>query len=874
MLLLWNSFLGIEEHFLALLLLIDSKIYWAFSKLYSFFISLARLELFRDDAFSAVMNNVYVIFGVVALFVVAFVLLKEMVNTEDTKSGKQISSMLVRMVMVSIIIVLVPPAFDFLYDFQDALLTQGTVQKILFSDTSGTTNSYIEIKDGTNNQYVFTADCQATSYEEALRTCEKVKLDVTDTMEDYDLTSAGYNIGYTVLSGFLSPAEGLKDEEVIVDASDYMSLGKGLKITGIACAVGGGIATLAVVGLEVFTSPASGFATLAAIPGTITAFGGTITAACLGGAALGAAGSALTYAITYDEYKWSDAKAEILADGDFNRITSFAEAITGGEMDYTPVLSTIAGLILLYMIFSFCLDLGVRAAKLAFLEILAPLCLLISIIPSKKDLLNNWLKKVGTVYLEVFIRIFCVCGVALLISKLDNTILKQLGDLAQAVIVLGLVIFAKQIPKFISELTGIDSGNMKLGIKEKLAEGGAFTVGAVIGAGATGFVRNAVNAGKNLKNKFEKGADGKIHRKAGVSRGSVVRSAFGGVGSIIAGTISSQFRTGFKGNAKSASEMVKNASAGAKAAVEARDKRATYKSRHGGNVVGSMVGHVSDTVGKIGKWAGINNIDSLLEENKIIEGIQSLRKAIDNEARDLILGDLEKGKTSVSYDTASHNMTGLRNLKNDIDVIKSMSEADIIARFRANTIAQANATHQNNINAINNMSAADFRARYGANVTKAQVIANANARHQNNINALNNMSDNDIRTRYNVNKSQMISDAETAYTNYLKGWQDEVTNMGLLGTTNWNNLTREQQADLAKLRMATNEYRENVARQINQPYVATLQNARDILDPTKDLRVRDALLDDIKNEMKISQTELQRRINQAKQKEQDKNGGT
>ena len=112
----------------------------------------------------------------------------------------------------------------------------------------------------------------------------------------------------------------------------------------------------------------------------------------------------------------------------------------------------------------------------------------------------NWIKLVLTTWAEVFVRIICVCGAALLISNLNFTELEGFDLIGRAIIVLGVVTFAKQAPKLFSEVTGIKSGNMKLGIKEKLAEGGAFAAGAVIGGGATAFARNAVNKFKNKEN--------------------------------------------------------------------------------------------------------------------------------------------------------------------------------------------------------------------------------------------------------------------------------------------------------------------------------------------------------------------------------------
>ena len=167
--------------------------------------------------------------------------------------------------------------------------------------------------------------------------------------------------------------------------------------------------------------------------------------------------------------------------GEFDWITPFSEAVIDGRMSYTPIISTIAGIILLYMLFSFCLDLGVRAAKLVFYQIIAPVSFLLSILPKNKDLMSNWFKLVISTWAEVFIRIICVCGAALLISNLNFTELNNFGLIGRAIIVLGVVAFAKQAPKLFSEVTGIKSGNMKLGIRDKLKEGGFFAAGAAVG---------------------------------------------------------------------------------------------------------------------------------------------------------------------------------------------------------------------------------------------------------------------------------------------------------------------------------------------------------------------------------------------------------
>ena len=58
-----------------------------------------------------------------------------------------------------------------------------------------------------------------------------------------------------------------------------------------------------------------------------------------------------------------------------------------------------------YIILVYCLDLGLRAVKLAFYEIIAPLPIIVRVIPSLSKVFSSWIKATLSTYAEVFIRI-------------------------------------------------------------------------------------------------------------------------------------------------------------------------------------------------------------------------------------------------------------------------------------------------------------------------------------------------------------------------------------------------------------------------------------------------------------------------------------
>lgn len=216
-----------------------------------------------------------------------------------------------------------------------------------------------------------------------------------------------------------------------------------------------------------------------------------------------------------DNYSWYNLKADIIDNGNFLLLPIMAdwavepqetiseatepnpedpdnpEVIPAGtpvSLKYVIPLSTICGVVLLYITFSFCIDLGVRIIKFAFCQLIAPIPVVLRMLPGKKSVFDKWLKLTLTVYFEVFIRVGIMYMVIYFFSEIANMdIFKYAksggqGLIVLAIILMGLFAFAKQAPKLIGEMLGLDSGNIKLGIKDKLKAGGFFAAGSAVGA--------------------------------------------------------------------------------------------------------------------------------------------------------------------------------------------------------------------------------------------------------------------------------------------------------------------------------------------------------------------------------------------------------
>ncbi len=244
---------------------------------------------------------------------------------------------------------------------------------------------------------------------------------------------------------------------------------------------------------------------------------------------------------------WQETKSDIINGGSFSLITNFVEAVNEGERgaSYTPIIGAIMGGFIIYVALSFCLDLGIRLFKLAFYQIMAPIPIMMQVIPEKKSVFGNYVKKTLMTFMEVFVRLFIMYAISFFVSIITDGNLQLMSDenlnlVAKIVIFLGLFAFAKQAPKLISDITGLDSGNIKLGIGGKIKEsfnamgsipivgglskrvGGAVTGGLggayaslTNGAGLSGIGYGVLNGWKGKGNQFGRQRNDMYHRVYG-----------------------------------------------------------------------------------------------------------------------------------------------------------------------------------------------------------------------------------------------------------------------------------------------------------------------------------------------------------------------
>lgn len=132
----------ILEKIFSFLVFIDSVIYNFIRYVYEIFITLTKVNLFGVDDYKDLVNRIYVILGLIMLFILAYSLLKAVINPDNFAKGELSFPKLIQNVVVSLVIIaFLPTVFELAFNVQNSLLNKGTVSSlILGTNTSSNDN--------------------------------------------------------------------------------------------------------------------------------------------------------------------------------------------------------------------------------------------------------------------------------------------------------------------------------------------------------------------------------------------------------------------------------------------------------------------------------------------------------------------------------------------------------------------------------------------------------------------------------------------------------------------------------------------------------------------------------------------------------------
>lgn len=363
-----DSLLKLAAHFL---LFLDATIYSLISWVYQIILVLCNINILGNDlAVQDLVRRIYVILGVVVLFLLAYSLLKSMVNPDEALKGKKSPMALLKDVLISVILIaVIPSIFEFALNFQNALLTKNTIGNIILGSSSSVGSSEEIIKDG------------------------------------------GMEIASGVLYAFIHPnyssdkCEGSTDSsgEVTYDCSNLKVDSSGLSLTDA----------------------------------------------------------------TFDEF-WDKMKAS----GSLLAVSDLASYVPE-DVTYYYIASTVAGVFVLLVMISYCFEIAVRTIKLAVFELIAPLPILMRLLPNEQGnkTFGNWIRATISTYLEVFVRLGILFFSVLVIKIIDQNFLSLVkgsftGEagitvslFAEMFLILGVILFVRQAPGMIKDITGLDGNS-------------------------------------------------------------------------------------------------------------------------------------------------------------------------------------------------------------------------------------------------------------------------------------------------------------------------------------------------------------------------------------------------------------------------------
>lgn len=128
-------------------------------------------------------------------------------------------------------------------------------------------------------------------------------------------------------------------------------------------------------------------------------------------------------------------------------------------IDYKYLFSTVLGIVVILLLVTFCMDVALRSIKLAFLQLIAPIPIISFVDPKsgKDGMFKKWVEMCGKTYISLFIRLLAIYFAAFIISKIDRMVDIIDGSyvsnlLVKIFIIIGALMFAKQLPKILEGL--------------------------------------------------------------------------------------------------------------------------------------------------------------------------------------------------------------------------------------------------------------------------------------------------------------------------------------------------------------------------------------------------------------------------------------
>lgn len=184
-------------------------------------------------------------------------------------------------------------------------------------------------------------------------------------------------------------------------------------------------------------------------------------------------------------------KCENLKSDQFQKLNTdtakdLTDAMVDGTLELDFMMGTIGGILCIVFLALLCVDVIVRQLKLWILQILAPIPIICYTDPKDK-IFMQWLKMFGTVYVDLFIKLFALEVAIYLLSSGQFDILQhKVSGMGNFFLIIAILVFAKALPGMISKIFGLDGMGSFKEIGGMLKAGVGFGAGAIL-TSAAGF---------------------------------------------------------------------------------------------------------------------------------------------------------------------------------------------------------------------------------------------------------------------------------------------------------------------------------------------------------------------------------------------------
>ncbi len=361
--------------------------------------------------------------------------------------------------------------------------------------------------------------------------------------------------------------------------------------------------------------------------------------------------------------------------------------------NYRLLTSTIVGAYLVYVLVTVALQIAIRTIKFGLCQVLAPIPIASYIDPkTSKQSFDKWVQTSIKVYLDLFTRLIVVYFVIfifrLLFDQSDQLVVGEVtsrlslimgkygafqGLLLILFIITGLLQFAKQMPKFVSDLLGVPDGFTDIG---DMFKGTGFrALGTTIG-GAAGMVANPISSAITNYG---------LSRQKGESRATALRRAVNsGVGGVFRSGKAFVNNEGFSGAyTKAHTTSMNNA---IRRMNIAEDKRRERDEKHNKRYAKNMLNARYSSV------YGTDFSADVREYNRNRKEIEHLSNEIVNYDK-----QVEQLREQARLAAAKGDTAKVMNLRSQAAQLRAQKTT---AEGRKTTLSTANETFMNNVKSV------------------------------------------------------------------------------------------------------------------------------------------------------------------------------